>query len=161
MVAHNRGKSTCHAACLANLEPLNPRKIHNHHTGIADDEQRIAPKPHSSRSFSLPLSFRLGESERSSLKNAVSPAVTHTLVGPTPLVRFARSSILEQDASTLIASSSDPLTTGINFSDANGSGRIRTCMLHTVLTSSDVLKRLMLMVGSIFVCQRFPHAAEP
>jgi hypothetical protein len=59
-------------------------------------------------------------------KIAVSPAVTHTLVGPTLLVRFARPSILEQDASTLIVSSHDPLTTGTNLSDANGSGSCDT-----------------------------------
>ncbi len=59
-------------------------------------------------------------------KIAVSPAVTHTLVGPTLLVRFARPSILEQDASTLIVSSHDPLTTGTNLSDANDAGRNRT-----------------------------------
>ena len=59
-------------------------------------------------------------------KIAVSPALTHTLVGPTLLVRFARPSILEQDASKLIVSSHDPLTTGTNLSDANGSGQIRT-----------------------------------
>lgn len=93
---------------------------------------------------------------RSSCKIAVSPAVTHALVGPTLLVRFARPSILEQDASTLIAASSDPLTTGTNLSDANGSGRICTCCLHTVLTLGDVLKRLTPTVGSIFVCQRVP-----
>ena len=57
---------------------------------------------------------------------ALSPPVTHTLVGPTPLVRFARPSILEQDASTLIVSSHDPLTTGTNLSDANDAGRNRT-----------------------------------
>jgi hypothetical protein len=35
-------------------------------------------------------------------------------------------------------------------------GQDSNLLLHTVLTSSNVLKRLTLTVGSIFVCQRVP-----
>jgi hypothetical protein len=62
---------------------------------------------------------------------AVSPAVTHTLVGPTPLVRFAGPSLLGQDAGYVSGgplSQFRPIRLGVRQGVCipYGSGRLRT-----------------------------------
>jgi hypothetical protein len=91
---------TCLASCSVVNRTSQGKRIHGSLPPLPPDELRVT--------------IHAADSNGPSLQ-----AVTHTIIWPMPLVRFAGPSILEQDVSTLIAGQFDLLTTGTNISDAS------------------------------------------